>query len=504
VKTFISAVIAVFIFTACHNHDDAHTEDPDLDHDHENVSILFSQYNNNYELFAECNPMVAGEEVEILAHFTHLSDFKPLLDGAVTVNLLIGTEKISQKQNKPLHPGIYSFQLQPESAGKGQLVFDIETQNGKSSFTINDIEVFADEHEAIHEAEENTEVHPNAITFTKEQSWKIDFATDLPKVEPFGEVIKTTARVQSAQSEEIILTAKASGIVQFKNNNLTEGASVSRGKVLFSVSAESLVENNMNVRYIEAKNNYEKAEADYKRKSQLAKDKLVSQNELQDSKAEYENSRIRFENLNKNFNKSGQDITSSNRGFVKHIYISNGEYVEAGQPLVSITENRNLFLKAEVQQKYANALPYIKTANIHSMNDNAVYSLEELNGKVISYAKNVSDESFLIPVTLQVENRAGIFPGSFMELFIVTESKKDALTVPNNALVEEQGNFAVFVQLNPESFEKREVKTGKTDGMRTEILSGLNPDDRIVTKGSILVKLAAVSNSLDPHAGHVH
>ena len=91
-----------------------------------------------------------------------------------------------------------------------------------------------------------------------------------------------------------------------------------------------------------------------------------------------------------------------------------------------------------------------------------------------------------------------------MEVFLKTESKIDALTVPNNALIEEQGNFAIFVQLNPESFLKRDVKIGKTDGTKTEILSGLKATERVVTQGGILVKLASVSNSLDPHAGHVH
>jgi multidrug efflux pump subunit AcrA (membrane-fusion protein) len=105
---------------------------------------------------------------------------------------------------------------------------------------------------------------------------------------------------------------------------------------------------------------------------------------------------------------------------------------------------------------------------------------------------------------LQVQNSAEIIPGSFMEVYLETESNTKALTVSNNTLIEEQGNFAVFVQLNPESFEKREVKIGKTDGLKTEILSGLKPTERVVTRGGILVKLAAVSNSLDPHAGHVH
>jgi hypothetical protein len=70
--------------------------------------------------------------------------------------------------------------------------------------------------------------------------------------------------------------------------------------------------------------------------------------------------------------------------------------------------------------------------------------------------------------------------------------------------MEEQGYYSVFVQLTPELFEKRGVTIGSTDGIRTEIKNGLAEGERIVTRGALLVKLAAVSNSLDPHAGHVH
>ena len=62
----------------------------------------------------------------------------------------------------------------------------------------------------------------------------------------------------------------------------------------------------------------------------------------------------------------------------------------------------------------------------------------------------------------------------------------------------------MFVQLSPELFEKREVKLGVSDGINSEIIAGLNGDERIISKGAIIVKLAAVSNTLDPHAGHVH
>lgn len=66
------------------------------------------------------------------------------------------------------------------------------------------------------------------------------------------------------------------------------------------------------------------------------------------------------------------------------------------------------------------------------------------------------------------------------------------------------GNYFVYVQLTPEFFEKREVKIGDTDGVRTAILSGLNESERVVSKGAILVKLAQSTGALDAHAGHVH
>ena len=93
---------------------------------------------------------------------------------------------------------------------------------------------------------------------------------------------------------------------------------------------------------------------------------------------------------------------------------------------------------------------------------------------------------------------------SIFLLLVKTKTNAQAITVPKSALLEEQGNFFVLVQLTPESFEKREIKVGKSDGLKTEILSGVSSTDRIVTRGAVLVKLASVSNSIDPHAGHVH
>jgi hypothetical protein len=146
----------------------------------------------------------------------------------------------------------------------------------------------------------------------------------------------------------------------------------------------------------------------------------------------------------------------------------------------------------------------ISTANFRIPKTNTSYRLEDLDGKLVSFGKSAEYGNVLIPVTFEVNNTIGLLSGSFVDLYIKTQSDNPMLTVANGALIEEMGNFFVFVQLTPELFEKREIQKGSTDGYRTAIVSGLQQGERVVAKGAVLVKLAQASGALDPHAGHVH
>ncbi|MBN1821545.1 MAG: efflux RND transporter periplasmic adaptor subunit [Prolixibacteraceae bacterium] len=505
-KTFVFCIpIVLFLLSGCNNQPTMPDEHYN-EHEGETAGFQYTAYSEDLELFAEASPFVLGETAEILAHFSWLKNFKPLTEGSITLSLITGNKGIRVSLDGPERPGIYRFRLKPETAGKGKLVFDIKTNQQNYSITVPGIEVFEDEDEdeAIHEAEEAIISSPNGIVFTKEQSWKIDFATDYPVEEPFGTVIKTTALVEPAQGDETVISAKTNGIIGFGNQMLAPGTSVLKNKTLFTISGKNMADNNLTIRFNEAKNIFEKAKANFERLSALADDKIVSQKELLESKTEYENAKVVFENLKENFNENGQPVASPVDGYIKHIQYSQGDFVEAGQAVLTVARNKNLFLKAEVQQKYQHLLPDLNGANIILSQGGKVLSLEELNGKIISWGKSVSDESFLIPVTLQVENNDDLFPGSIVDINLKSESKNTALIVPTSALIEEQGNYFVFVQLTPELFEKREIKPGDSDGLNTVITQGISASDRIVTRGGILVKLAAVSNNLDPHAGHVH
>ena len=91
-------------------------------------------------------------------------------------------------------------------------------------------------------------------------------------------------------------------------------------------------------------------------------------------------------------------------GYVKQMFVKSGEYVEAGQAIVSIAQNKTLLLNADVQQKYAPILGSINSANIRTLYDKKSYTLEELNGKVLSYGKFTNMDNYLIPISLQIDN----------------------------------------------------------------------------------------------------
>lgn len=475
----------------------------DAEHAHE-AKLQLTEYSDNMELFAEADPLAVGQTSGILAHFSWLENFKPLESGDATVSLIIGTNGVKQTLSQPVRPGIYKFEIQPQIAGVGKIVFDINSDKGKTQIIVNNITVYNDKHDAEHAAEETVVSETNATVFTKEQSWKVDFSTGYPIIGPFGEVIKTTALVQPSQGNEVVVSARTAGIVNISANNLLEGKEVSNGNALLSIIGSNMADNNISVRITEAQNNYEKAKADYERAQELAKDKIVSEKDLIAAKNQYDNSKAVYENLNSNFSAAGQTVISPMSGFIKQVFVNNGAYVEAGQPLVTVSQNRTLTLTADLPMKYASVLGAVQSANIRTPHDMRTYTFDQLNGKVLAYGKSVGAGSYLVPITLQIDNTGEFIPGSFVEVYLKTLTNTEALTVPVSSLLEEQGSFFVWVQVTPELFEKREVSAGKTDGVQMEIVKGLRSDERIVTRGAMMIKLAQATGTLDAHSGHVH
>ncbi|MRS03666.1 HlyD family efflux transporter periplasmic adaptor subunit, partial [bacterium] len=190
-------------------------------------------------------------------------------------------------------------------------------------------------------------------------------------------------------------------------------------------------------------------------------------------------------------------------GFIKSILVTEGQYVSAGQPLAFVSQNKRLVLRAEVSQKYFSKLGEISSANFKTSYDVKTHSIELLNGRLLSYGKSNDANSLFIPVTFAFNNIGDFVPGSLADVFLKLKPYNGAMVIPVSALIEEQGLFYAYVETEGESFVKRELVIGGTDGINVQVLKGLNFGDRVVTKGAFQIKLSSASGVIPAH-GHAH
>lgn len=71
---------------------------------------------------------------------------------------------------------------------------------------------------------------------------------------------------------------------------------------------------------------------------------------------------------------------------------------------------------------------------------------------------------------------------------LYVETTTPSLVVPTRAIITHGPSSVVFVQKAPNRFIRRVVHTGDDDGESTVILSGVNPGERVVVDGSILLE----------------
>ncbi len=145
---------------------------------------------------------------------------------------------------------------------------------------------------------------------------------------------------------------------------------------------------------------------------------------------------------------------------------------------------------------------------------------KQFTGTILRIAPVVDSNSGTFRVTTQFHDKSGTLkPGMFARIDIVYDHREDALTVPRSALVEEDGETAVFVvekeiakatatatkdvkaavDLKPASTpaapapdslvaHRRIVKIGYSDSDHVEIRSGLDEGARVITVGRNAVR----------------
>lgn len=380
-----------------------------------------------------------------------------------------------------------------------------------------------------HEGETN-ESHAGEIVMTHQQMEKAGIKTETVVEGDFTAVMKAAGQIVRRQGDEQTVAATMSGIVFLRDASLSEGSEVARGQAVADITARNLQDGDP---IAKARAAFDAAKRELERIKPLADDNIVSQREYEQARLNYETARVTYEGVASS--RSGSAVVTAGRGgFVKSLLVKSGDYVNVGDPIVVVTQNRRQQLVVDVPECAYRNMDEIRSANFRATGNENIYKLSELNGKLVSYSRTLPEGSAYLPATFEFDNVGDIIAGSFVEVYLLLKQRKNVISVPNTALTEEQGLYYVYVKQHEDHdhghakhahehedhhgheaedhdhkgeegiFEKREVKIGQTDGVRTEIVSGLKAGESVVTVGAYQVKLASASSVIPEGHNHNH
>lgn len=340
---------------------------------------------------------------------------------------------------------------------------------------------------------------PGIIVLLSDNAKAAGIQVETVKPGEFHGVTITGGKILTAANDENTIVATVAGIVSV-NRPITEGMSVDKGMAVFTISSSELQDGDLVQRALIT---YRTAKAEYERAKELIADRIITETDFLAAKAEYDNALLAYKAIVQNGTSKGVVVKPTNGGYVKECMVRDGDYVNVGQPLMTVTRNRRLYLRAEVAERDYAILNKITSAKFKMSYSDKVYDLNELDGHLLSYGKTAGNTSTFIPVTFELDTRSGIIPGAFAEIYLLTGSRSNVISIPTTALTEEQGVYFVYIQEDKDCYRKQEVRLGQSDGTRTEIVSGLKGGEKLVTVGAIHVKMASAGNIIPGH-NHNH
>jgi len=496
--------LAIFSCQSEGNMEQAHAHDElgnHIAHAEDIPSADYTIWTAKTELFVEFPVLIVGKNSRFIAHFTAMNKHKAILEGNVTVSLIKGNKGIRHKVEAPSSPGIFKPTLQPKESGIFQLVFELNTPKYSDTIVIENIVVYETVEDANKALGNETE-SGGAISFLKEQAWKIEFQTAPVLEKEIFDVITTSGVWKVSLADHQTLVATSNGIVNYKMGNISEGSPVKKGDVLMTLGSGSLTSNNISSDIQKAKVNLDQSKAEYDRKKELFEAKIIAKGAYEKVEQKYFLAKADYETLRTGYTAGGKQIVVPFDGYVKSIAVVNGGFVQQGANLITITNHKSSLLEIQVSPTYAVQLENINDL-LYQPKVGVWSSLKKYGGKILSVGKEVESHKPLLSIYAQVSEDIEMPEGSFTEVQIMVGTPEKSLVIPTSSLLEDYGNFSVIVQQSGESFERRIVMIGKRNGNEVEVKSGLKTGEVVVSKGAYQVKMASLSGQAPAH-GHEH
>lgn len=508
--------------SASHGHGHGHGPDDEADHGHlhgpdaTRPSLSFTHWTHASELFIELPALVVGAESPCAAHVTKLEGFAALAEGRVAVVLKGGPREERFEITRPSAPGIFRPVVTPTSAGLRQLVVEVRAGAFSADHAFGEVTVFATTTAAREALPEAPEV-PGRVAFLKEQQWPMAFGTTEVASHPLRPLLRVNGAIVARPDGQLLLTAPAAGRVLAAGSGFPRlGATVAPEDVLLLLTprleAADLASLELAVTRADLELRY--AERERQRLEALHRDGAIPERRLTDANHAVDTARaargaadrridqFRRTQRTASGGEGTLELQASIGGVVTEVLVAPGAFVEAGTPLLRVTDTARPWLEARVPEADLGRLGHALGAIFRVEGLDEAFELGP--DALLLRGTHIDPVSRTRPVVFAVDNTTGSFAiGACARVELVTGGARQTLAVPESALVDDGGVTVVYVQVEGESFERRVVRLGVRDRGLVEVLSGVSPGERVVSRGAWSVKLAAASGGVPAH-GHAH
>jgi cobalt-zinc-cadmium efflux system membrane fusion protein len=319
------------------------------------------------------------------------------------------------------------------------------------------------------------------------------------ELQSLGNVLKVNGIVSVAPQNLATVCMPLGGFI--KNTTLLPGNAVSKGQTLAVIENQDFVDVQLN--YLEAKNKLLFAEAEYKRHTDLFKDDVYSEQNLQQVTVEYRNLKAMVKSLEQKLlligiipdqlredNISGTvNLVSPIKGFLKAVNVNIGKYVSPTDVLFEIVNSDKLFLELTLFEKDADKVASGQKIKFFINNET-----EEHQAVISQTGKSVSDNKTFRVYASVTNFCKNLLPGMYVNAFI-EESDNKVTALPSEAVVSFEDKDYIFIYEKEKEeagipfteYKMIEVKKGVSGSGFTEIKlpDGFNVSTaKVVTKGA--------------------
>lgn len=200
----------------------------------------------------------------------------------------------------------------------------------------------------------------------------------------------------------------------------------------------------------------------------------VGETQYQQANAAYSAIQSKAENLS---------IKSPISGFIIDIQAEKGEFVGAGMPLAFIHNIDQVYAHINVPESY-----YLNLKQGDQVEVKVATLNKNFIGKIIEMPPHADLKTNLFKVKVMIDNENGLLkPGMTAEVNVPVADKKAAITVPADAVLNDRGDYVVYVIKNGVA-EKRMIQTGIRTETKIEVVSGLRKGEDIIVDGVEFVR----------------